>query len=253
MPSLQTVINGLPPFGYRKKTIIPGNDQTVTDITQEILNTHRDYETDYDQIYPLFDTGNIYSTCHKIWDFLKYNLQYSAESNEQSVKSPSAILHKGEKIDCKHYSLFTGGVLDSIKANEGESWDWCYRFASEDPDKKIGHVFVVVFDQGREIWVDPVLSSFDQRKHYTKIVDKRPMSLVKISGVNNTPQVIQPKMVTDVNTAVAFTSFLTMINMDLLSFKALAINNPTVTYGPVRKWLEANGFDFNQVINFLNA
>lgn len=207
------------------------------------------YETDYDRIYPLFDTGNIYTTCEGIWNFLKYNLTYNEESgSEQSVKSPSAILHPGENIDCKHYSLFAGGVVDGIKSAYGEPWTWCYRFAT---DKKGSteptHVFVVVFDKGREIWIDPCLYAFNYHRKWPYYIDKTPMSLVRISGVPEELPAVQ------VNSQKAWTSFLLMINENLFALKELLKNNPQVTNNQLKAYCQQNGFDFNQVINFLRA
>src|SRR5882724_10990897 len=224
MISVKTIKDALPPF--RNEKVLIKERQGTNDIINEILKTHNLYEADYDQIYGYFDTGDIYSTCRNIWEFLKYNLTYNAESDgEQSVKSPSAILHDGEKIDCKHYSLFSGGVLDAIKRNEGDSWQWFYRFVSYYPGEDVGHVFVVVNDGKEEIWVDPVLTSFDQRKKYYSKIDRKPMSLVRISGIG-TAQSAVPNVT--VNKEVAWTSFLTGVNNNMFALKDLLKQNPAI-------------------------
>lgn len=248
MPNIQQVRDALPPF--RNEKILIKQRQGTNDIIREIVKTHELYETDYDKIYPLFDTGNIRETAQTIWNFLKYNLVYNEESGEeQSVKSPSAILHPGENIDCKHYSLFAGGVLDAIKANYDEPWTWCYRFAT---DKKHTdeptHVFVVVFDKGREIWIDPCLLTFDYHKNWNFYIDKQPMSLVRISGT--TAQQLPP---VQVNSEVAWVSFLIMVKENLFSAKDLLLENPGVTNGSMREYCLKKGFDFDQLLNFLNA
>lgn len=138
--------------------------QSTSRIADEIIKTHDRYEAQYDEVYHFFDTGDLYTTCEELWNFCKYNLKYTIEGEEeQSVKSPAAILTAGQKVDCKHYSLFIAGVLDAMKYNEGDDWDVYYRFAGYS-GKSIEHVFVVVKDSDREIWIDPVLSSFNQRK-----------------------------------------------------------------------------------------
>lgn len=248
MVSIAEVRAALPPF-QNKKTLLTQHQDTK-DIVNEIIKTHEAYETDYDCIYEFFDTGDDYTTCKTIWDFLKYNLKYKAESlDSQSVKSPAAILHKGEYVDCKHYSLFIGGVLDAIKANTGAGFDWAYRFVSEDRNKQIGHVFVVCFVGGDEIWIDPVLGSFNEYKSYTNIIDKKIMSLYKISGTNSNPPV---KDVT-VDFDKAESSFLVILNMNAFSLKDLMLRNPNITYGPVKAYYEANGLDFQNLLNILNA
>lgn len=249
MVSIETIRNALPPF--RNDRVIIKDRQGTADIVNEILKTHELYAADYDRIYQYFDTGNIYETCRGIWEFLKYNLVYNAENDsEQSTKSPSAILHPGEKIDCKHYSLFAGGVLDAIKRNEGDTWKWNYRFVSYYPGESIGHVFVVVND-GSEIWLDPVLTSFDQRKKYSSKLDKAPMALVRISGIGAAANQTGPEVT--VNKSVAWSSFLTGVNENMFSLKNLLRENPAVTNGALKNYCTANGFDYNQLMTILNS
>lgn len=247
MPSIQQVRDQLPPF--RNEKVLIRQRQGTDDIIKEIIKTHSLYETDYDRIYPLFDTGNIYNTCNAIWNFLKYNLVYNEESGEeQSVKSPSAILHQNENIDCKHYSLFAGGVLDAIRVNEKDPWTWCYRFATDKRNTyEPTHVFVVVFDGKREIWIDPCMASFDYHKKWEYFIDKQPMSLVRISGVQ---QEMPP---VTVNKEVAWTSFLTMVNANIFGIRTLLLDNNQVTQTDVKAYCMENGFDYNQLLNFINA
>lgn len=249
MPSIQQVRNALPPFRNKKELI--RQHQGTNDIIREIVKTHELYETDYDKIFALFDTGKVEDTCKSIWDFLKYNLTYNEESgDEQSVKSPTAILHQGENIDCKHYALFAGGVLDAIKQNYDEPWTWCYRFAT---DKKgstePSHVFVVVSDKGREIWVDPCMMYFDYRKKWNYFIDKQPMSLVRISG----PTVDEQPIPVVVNKGQAWVSFLNMVNNDMFAIKTLMLQQPTVTATDMQAYCLKNNFDYDQLLNFLGV
>jgi hypothetical protein len=250
MVGIGTIRNALPPF--RNEKVIITSRQGTGDIINEILKTHTLFEADYDRIYAYFDTGDIYSTSQTIWNFLKHNLRYNAESDgEQSVKSPSAILHPGEHIDCKHYALFTGGVLDAIKRNMGDNWDWCYRFVSYHKGEDFGHVFVVVTDHGNDIWIDPVLTNFNQRKSYYKFIDKQPMSLVRISGIGAEP-VTKPDSAT-VNKNFAWISFLNVVVNNTFSIRELLKTNPVLTAGALRNYCLQQGFDYDQLMRFLNA
>jgi len=160
-------------------------DQGTGDIIKELLNSHVEYQKEYDKIYPYFLGRNVKQTCENIFNFLKQNVRYDIEpGSRQTLKSPSSILAQGYG-DCKQYSQFIGGILDAIKRNKNGA-EWCYRFASYNPEKQVQHVFVVCLDkQGNEIWIDPVLKSFNARKKYTYKVDKKPnMALYKISGTN---------------------------------------------------------------------
>ena len=252
--SIQTVRRELPPF--RNEKVVIKEQQGTDDIINSILKNHAKYEADYDKIYPLFDQVDIYETCRGIWEFLKYNLTYNEETDgEQSVKSPSAILQPGEHIDCKHYSLFSGGVLDAIKRNEGDNWDWCYRFVTDrtgeiDPT----HVFVVVQDKGRQIWIDPCLSQFDYHKKWLLNKDKKPVAsigkLYSISGVSDTPAPV--KSVT-ANKDAAWVSFLLMVKENLFNVRDLLTQNPDVTTTALKSYCLAQGFDYQQLMNFINA
>ena len=241
----------LPPF--LNERVLIKQKQGTGDIMKEILLVHNEYAEDYDLIYKYFDTGDVYSTCDGIWNFLKYNLVYNAETTkDQTVKSPGAILHPGEKIDCKHYALFAGGILDAIKQNEGDKWDWCYRFASDESYTNVSHVFVMVKDGNREYWLDPCLSNFDLKKKYYIEIDKKPMPLYKISGVGDTPAPQQQKTVI-VDMKQAWESFLTITALDLFAMKTLMKQYPQITNGVVRQYFLNQGFDVDQFQNFLNS
>lgn len=267
LPSIDQLREELPPF-QGKKTVLNA-EQDNNDIIKEILRKHRKYETDYDKIYDYFYAGDIEITCRRIWEFLKYNLVYNAEPEEtQSIKGPSGILQPGEAIDCKHYSLFAGGVLDAIKAHEGGSWDWCYRFVSYNSKPIATHVFVVVTkNNGTEIWVDPVMSAFNQRDPYTFYIDLKPgMALYEINGVpkgsgkvgagppSHNPAIMPATYPTvTVDPQVSEASFLTAVNMNLFGIKDLLRRNPNVVNTTLRNYYRQNGYDFEHLIRFINS
>ncbi len=174
----QMLMGQLEPFGNRTKMLV--SEQSTSDIIQAILKAHKEHAKDYAKIAPSFNAGTRREIGSKIFDFLKNNIRYRIEpSSRQTVKSPSAILAQGYG-DCKHYSLFAGGVLENLGV------PFAYRFASYKLfDKSPQHVFVVI-NPGteNEIWVDPVLPSFDQKKPYTYAIDKK-MAIYSISGVQN--------------------------------------------------------------------
>lgn len=247
MPTIKAVREALPP--YLNERIKIKQRQGTNDIENEILLTHQDCETDYDRIYRLFDLGDIDATAKGIFDFMKGNFVYKAEADDQTVKSPAAIVHPGEYVDCKHYSLFGGGVLDAIKQNEGDPWEWCYRFVSETKDPRPTHVFVVIKNKGKEIWIDPVLTYFNQRKHYTHIKDLQPMALYRINGTDDGKDLT----VDDVNLGDAANSFLIMVNANMFSLKELFKRHPEIVNTKVKSWYQKNGLDFNQLLNFINS
>ena len=162
--NIQELLNVLPPVqSHLKKLVI---EQDVPDIIQGICRMHRSRKSDYDQLYEKFWTGDVYGTCEKIWNFEKSKIPYIEEPEKlQTVKSPAAILTRNLDIggtDCKHYALFTGGIIDAINRNV-QPLNWVYRFVSYNNRNKAHHVFVVVLDREGEIWIDPVMDRFDDR------------------------------------------------------------------------------------------
>jgi hypothetical protein len=248
----QDLINTLPPYGNTKIKVV--QKQGTADIEEYMMLAHEGFGEDYDTIYHFFDTGNTFDTCDRIWAFLKYDLSYNAESGkDQSVKGPSGILHNSPGVDCKHYSLFAGGVLDAIKRNEGDGFEWCFAFASETDPTYPTHVFVIVKDKGREIWIDPCLSSFNQRKNYLLLKREKPMALYVINGTSDGAAINQQPKNIDVDSGKSWASFLALLNLDFASLKNLFLDNPQVVSGPIRAYCNEMGFDYNQLITFLNS
>ena len=158
------------------------DEQTTGDIISAITKAHQQYRPEYKKIALFFKGSTPRQTGKKIFDFLKSNVKYKIEpADKQTVKSPSAILAEAEG-DCKHFSSWAGGILDQLGI------PFAYRFASYRMfDKTPQHVFVVI-NPGtqKEIWLDPVLSTYDYKKPYTYAKDKK-MALYTVSGIGATP------------------------------------------------------------------
>jgi hypothetical protein len=180
------ILGKLSPYGQKK--ILLKKDQGVPDIISAMLSAHKLYANEYDKISKDFFVGNGIQTAKNIFEFLKKNVKYKIESeNNQRIMSPSAIISLG-KNDCKNYALFIIGVLDSLKRKGLIKNDIFFRFASYKLlDEIPHHVFAVIKDsKGNEYFIDPVLSSFNERKTYYHKIDKRPnMPMYSISGVGN--------------------------------------------------------------------
>jgi hypothetical protein len=180
------LLGKLSPFTGQKKMIVA--DQDVYDIIRAILNAHKLYATEYDKISNQFYRGNAKETARAIFNFLKDHINYKIDpGTRQQIMSPSAIISIG-KNDCKNFALFIVGILQSLKRKGILKNDSFFRFASYKLlDEIPHHVFAVVIDdQGKEIWVDPVLSSFDEKKSYYHKIDKKiNMPLYSISGTHD--------------------------------------------------------------------
>ena len=193
------LLGRLKSFGGNSKMIV--RDQQVPDIISAMLSAHKMYAGEYDKISKDFYSGDGVQTAKKLFEFLKKNVQYKIESDKsQRIMSPSAILSLG-KNDCKNYALFIMGVLDSLKRKGLINNKIYYRFASYKLlDEIPHHVFAVIQDdEGNEYFIDPVLSTFNERKTYYHKIDKIPnMPLYSVSGIGQTKKKAAAKAVAPV-------------------------------------------------------
>jgi hypothetical protein len=193
MISKRMVLQKLEPFANFKKVLI--EDQNTSDIIQGILDNHNNYEKEYDKISEMFIGDNEVETGKNIFKFLKDNVPYYVEPIEkQTLRSPSAILsmkgNNGQVLgaDCKSYSSFILGVYDSLNRKGIFKVPIAYRFASYRYDtREPQHVFAVLYPNTKnEVWIDPVLNKFDQRKEPVFIKDKKiKMALIAMSGTSS--------------------------------------------------------------------
>lgn len=177
--SLNDILNEWPE--YQGKFIVVKDEQYVSDIMKEIKNAHIEFRGYYDAIALYFADNTTEKICKNIYNFLKKNVHYKAETVDlQSTGLPSRYLTLG-KGDCKHYASFTGGILDALN-RQGYNIDWIYRFASYDIlEMTPYHVFVVVYDKGNEIWIDPTPGSENEEPVYWEDIKikKTSMPLVR--------------------------------------------------------------------------
>lgn len=185
MISSNQILSKLSPFrNYRK---IVTNDQTVGDIINGILDTHEKYKSEYDKISEDFIGTSELETAKNIWNFLHSNVPYYIESTKnQTLRSPSAIV--AMPGDCKSYALFANGVFDSLNRKGIFKTSIAYRFSDYRGIDEFQHVFSVLYPgTNREIWIDPVLPRFNEKKQPTSYKDKKiKMALIAMSGINGT-------------------------------------------------------------------
>jgi hypothetical protein len=184
---VSNLLQKLPSFKNNRQVIV--HNQAVGDIITGILRTHSMYAKDYDRIADQFAGRNAEAIARNVYNYLKAHTHYKIEPDtQQTLRSPSAILALGASprvgLDCKSYSLFIAGVLSAWQ-RKGMKINWCYRFASYKLlDKLPHHVFVCLNpNTDHEVWVDPVLPTFNNRKQFTYKIDKKPMALVAVAGI----------------------------------------------------------------------
>jgi len=186
MVSRSAVLEKLAPFNNFKKVV--STDQTVTDIIDGIVSTHYQYQDEYDKISQYFVGESELETARNIFNFLKSNVPYYIESNNnQTLRSPSAIV--ALPGDCKSYALFANGVLDSLNRKGIFQVPLAFRFAGyKNNTREPQHVFAVMYPgTKKEIWIDPVLPRFNEKRQPSFYKDKKiKMALIALSGVGYT-------------------------------------------------------------------
>lgn len=213
---------------YRAKIVKLVENQDTRDIVRNILIYHNLYRSEYDKISDKFIGKDPRQTLKNVFNFLKQNVSYKIESeNRQTLKSPAAIIATGKTTgsDCKNYALFIAGIAESLTRLKLQNIPITYRFASYKwYDEQPQHVFIVAFpNTNNEIWIDPVLDNFDEKKRYNHSIDKK-MPLVGISGTQNDQAISGIKdffknvknAVLTVAAAPARAAFLTLVSLNIL-------------------------------------
>jgi hypothetical protein len=93
-------------------------------------------------------------TAKKIFDFLKNDLQYVADGEQQVIKLPSALMRK--KVgDCKSFSLLTASILENLNI------PYTFVYASYNSNPIPAHVYV---QTKSGIIIDAVYGIFNKEK-----------------------------------------------------------------------------------------
>jgi len=170
-------VAGSPKFDSK---IIVSN-QSANDIIKELLIADKMYSEQYKNIAPYFDDPNNDKVAANIFNFIKKNIRYVIETEKrQTTKSPAILFHT-KKGDCKNYSNFAAGIFKALNI------PYFYRFAGYDYlNNTPTHVYIVYYDNnGNEKVFDAVLKNLGDEAPYKYKLDKKPMALYRMSGVNN--------------------------------------------------------------------
>lgn len=159
MLTRELLLRQLPP--YRGESVEIHSNQSVGDIISEMVEAQKEFAPLYDKIALYFDADTVSGICGNIYNFCERNLYYKEESEaDQTTAVPQSILIRGGDkdlgIDCKHFALFSAGIIAGINRLTGKNIKWEFRFASYIVTQRTPyHVFVVVRDGADEIWIDP--------------------------------------------------------------------------------------------------
>ena len=123
------------------------------------------------------NTDNINDTCSYLWQWVRSNIRYKEDGENQNVQLPGA-LYKNGYGDCKSMTLFTASVIKNLYGNI-----YKYRFISQDADQDFHHVYLVVEDEyGNDIILDCVENYYDLEVPHVKQKDMYPKGN-KINGL----------------------------------------------------------------------
>lgn len=191
MVTIETLIGKLPPYQDQWELIHP--NQTVKDIMIEVVEAHHEFAPYYDKIALCFDDVNTGRICDNLYQFIKSNIRYREETeDDQTSALPTGILTR-KHGDCKHYAGFTAGILDALN-RMGRKIKWCYVFASyKILDDTPHHVFIEVDYNGEKFWIDPTPGADikDPTWVIRKNVKADPMLRRNIAGIESEMLVYQ--------------------------------------------------------------
>lgn len=113
-------------------------------------------------------------TAKKIFDFLKNDMRYVADGEQQVIKLPSALLRK--KVgDCKSFSLLTASILENLNI------PYKFVYASYNSNPIPAHVYVQT-ESG--IIIDAVYGIFNKEKK-ANYKYKKNMRVGYMAGIND--------------------------------------------------------------------
>lgn len=157
MVSANMVLSRLPPYSDEWELI--KKDQYVPDIIKEVGTAHKLFADYYDQFSDLFYDTDPRVVADSLYAFCKEYISYREEDiNFQTSALPTGLLYRGYG-DCKHYALFSAGVIGSLNRMYGCCFDAEFCFVGYRGAKEPYHVFVSVKDRAEDIWLDPTPGS----------------------------------------------------------------------------------------------
>jgi hypothetical protein len=146
------------------------DNKDIRDLLEKLIPKGTEQMREYSK---KFKGNSDLETCKKIFDFLKNDVSYIADGNEQIIKLPSALL-KTKVGDCKSYALFTASVLSNL----GIEYNIVYASYNDNP---IPHHVYVVTKKG--IIIDAVYGIFNKEKQ-AKYKYKKNMNVRYMAGMD---------------------------------------------------------------------
>lgn len=158
-----TLIPGVPqPTGK----VIPAGHGLTPDIMNELLKGYYRRRGDMTQAAQFFKRSTLRQTLAFIHAWIRTNIRYELDPfGKQNIQRPAVTL-KRRAADCKGYSILMASILHALGIPAA------FRFISEQGDKQIRHVYLVVNQRGKYVPLDACLPHpFTQSSRITNIID----------------------------------------------------------------------------------
>ena len=219
MANLNEVINALPQADNQSSFIT--QTQNTNDLKKQIRKSHFENLKYAKQICKYFKGINNYDTGLNIFNFLKTYVPYYIEpAKKQTTRTLPRMLQDAESgngSDCKHYSIFTGTILQALHI------PFKYRLAGYNTEYP-QHIYCIITNNGNPICVDAVFQFYNTEK---KPTIKQDMALYNLSGIETQAEINgrfkdKLKKITDgvktVGLAIPRGAMLGLIDLNVKSF-----------------------------------
>lgn len=122
------------------------NTNDIVGLVQEVLYTDKDDTAKFSQQFSPTVRG-----MKSLYDFVDYSFKYEEDpSRNQWVQTPSYLMHKTRKGDCKSYTVFISSVLQNMGVPH------IIRYVAYGFNRKLVHVYPIAIIGGRKIPLDVV-------------------------------------------------------------------------------------------------
>jgi hypothetical protein len=161
------------------QTIQVKQGATNSDLQRVIENAIPEATKQLKTIAKLYKAKTEQESCKKIYNYLKNEINYKADGNNQEVKLPSALMRTGQG-DCKSYTVFTSAILNNLKIPHSLAY---VSFNPNDPTPT--HIYVITENN---CIIDAVYNKFNAEKKpsYKKL---KKMNISIISGIKSTKKI----------------------------------------------------------------
>jgi len=146
------------------KTETVNEEQTTSNIAKLVVRAVKNSRQASKEIAHKFDANSIERVCENIYNFCRKQMPYKREGSQiqRGMEVPVIVYNLNKRMfDCKHYATFAASILDSLGI------DYKLKMISQNYfDRDPKHIYVVAYDDGEEIVVDPCMKRFNDEPVY---------------------------------------------------------------------------------------